>query len=171
MIARLIARPPTPILSAGINIMSYMSGLQNGSSQLQAIPILGPLVGSPLKAVISIAQLITALALKCFSAMCLFNNNNQYFTTRYQEMSFKANEQIKEGSYHLLYSAVNILSLGVTSYYTESASAKNTPPVHNNTINGYDSDSDSEGCPLLYQTNSKTLYKFINKNKEKPWNP
>ncbi len=162
MIARVIIRPPTPILSAGINVMSYMRDLQKSSSQMQAIPVLGPLVGSPLKAVISIAQLTTALALKCFSTMCLFNNRSPYFATRYQEMSFKANDQIKEASCHLLYSAVNILSLGIASYYIENAAAKNAknePPIHNNTVNEYDNDSDSEEYPLLYQPNLKKFNK------------
>ena len=93
-------------LSAGMNKM------QDKASRLQAIPVLGPLVGSPIKAFISTCQLVAALATKIiFGTATLFTDNRFC-----KKANLAANHHLGAGVFHLLYSAVNVLSLGIVGY-------------------------------------------------------
>ncbi len=96
-----------------------MNNLQNATSRLQAIPVLGPLVVSPIKAFISICQLVAALATKIiFSTATLFTDNNFC-----KKANLAANHHIATGLSHFTYSALNVLSLGIFGYYAKHSSA------------------------------------------------
>ncbi len=97
--------------------------LQQYLSESQAIPIIGPLLVSPLKAVISVVQLAAGSTLALLSATLgsLFRSPST--------MKFAAISGLHAGLglLSLCYSLANIISLGILGFYLEQT-IKSTLP-------------------------------------------
>ncbi len=89
---------------------------QRTLSVAQATPIMGPLLVSPVKAVVSIAQLIVGVVGSIFFgffAALTFND-------RLGELAFKSLCHAGMGFLGLLYSVSNFVSLGIIGYNIEN---------------------------------------------------
>ena len=92
--------------------------VQRSLSTGQAIPVVGPLVVSPIKAVFSVAQLIAGIAGSIlFGTLAIVSN----FTRPLDEIAFKSLQHAGLGLIGLMYSVSNMLSLGIVAYRFEVA--------------------------------------------------
>lgn len=101
---------------ASDTLLTGMHRIQSGLSRFQAVPIIGPVVGSPIKALVSTAQLVIAVAGKIiFGGLSCCTNN-----TFVKETSIAASRHFSMGLGSLCYSVINVLSLGIIGYCYES---------------------------------------------------
>lgn len=111
--------------------MSIINDLQrNLSVAQQALPIVSPLVVSPVKAVVSIAQIIYGIAratffgvatLSAYSLNIFFNDNYKISNATAllgEQMGYGMLDQIN-GTCSLIYSLSNLFTLGVTGFVCE----------------------------------------------------
>lgn len=89
---------------------------QRTLSAAQATPIVGPLLVSPVKAVVSIAQLIVGTVGSIFFGFLAALT----FNDRLGELAFKSLCHTGMGFLGLLYSASNFLSLGIIGHNIEN---------------------------------------------------
>ncbi len=81
-------------------------------SKAQASHIVGALVMSPLKSVVSIGQIAVGLILK----LNAYINDNKFKPTESAVRYMEANHHIEAGINHLLLSGLNLLTLGFLTY-------------------------------------------------------
>jgi len=110
--------------------MSIINDLQRKLSIAQALPIVGPLVASPVKAVVSVAQIIYGIAratffgigtLSAYSLNIFFHNNYKISNaTEFlgKQMGYGFLDQFN-GTCSLIYSLSNLFTLGVTGFVCE----------------------------------------------------
>ncbi len=95
---------------------TQLDKLQRGLSIAQAVPVFGPLIVSPLKALVSKAQFVAGLAFYAYGkAMMAMGNNSE-----------KMREFVKEGKHHMiegakswLYAVANITTGGLAGLAIE----------------------------------------------------
>ncbi len=94
--------------------------VQKSLNNAQATPIVGPLFASPLKAVVSIAQLIDGLVTTIFftalTMLMLPSDSFQAFST------LAAIQNTSTGFSNLFFSVVNFMSLGIVGYKLQNFS-------------------------------------------------
>ncbi len=96
-----------------------MQNVQNCLSRFQATPLIGPFIGSPLKALLSAAELVTALALSViFGALFTVTGNKTL-----GDWTMSMNRHVGLGITGLIYSVVNFLSLGLIGHRVENLNA------------------------------------------------
>lgn len=106
-------------------ICDRIKNMQEKLDELQAIPIIGPVIFSPVKAVVSIAGIINGLALGIFYGVATVINrmtDRSYFNFVYYGLKRDAEKGFSsavEGVGNLLYSAVNICSIGIVGAFIE----------------------------------------------------
>ncbi|MBA3603676.1 MAG: hypothetical protein H0W50_08560 [Parachlamydiaceae bacterium] len=99
--------------------------IQQYLSQSQAIPVIGPLLVSPLKAVISAVQFVAGSALALISATF-----GSFFRSP-STMKFAATSGLHAGLglLSLCYSLANIVSLGILGFYLEHTIKSTLPYI------------------------------------------
>lgn len=95
--------------------VTAMYDVQRSLSTSQNIPIVGPLIASPIKAVISTAQLISAIAATVFLGSLAVVTWDE--TLRI--LTFEAIAHCGLGLIGLIYSLSNIITLGIVAYKIE----------------------------------------------------
>lgn len=86
-----------------------MMSIQRDLSQSQSIPVVGPICISPIKAVVSIAQIIAGLAgTILFGPIAYFTHNNELALLSVHSFLY-----LGTGIIGLLYSVTNMLTLGI----------------------------------------------------------
>lgn len=97
---------------SGIIAMVY---IQRNLSQAQATPIVGPLVVSPVKGVVSLAQIIVGIAgTILFGTLALLSWNDTMF-----KYAAKSLGHVGIGFTGFVYSISNFISLGLVGYRIE----------------------------------------------------
>ena len=92
---------------------------QRNLSTAQATPIVGPLLVSPIKAVVSVAQLVVGAVGSIFFGLLAAISLND----KLGELAFKSLCHTGMGLLGLLYSASNFVSLGLVGYRIENLGA------------------------------------------------
>ncbi len=97
-----------------------MYNIQRSLSEAQAFPVVGPLVVSPIKAVVSVAHLIVGLAGSIlFGTFAILSGNKTL-----SKMAFKSFAHTGLGLVGLAYSVGNFLTLGILAYKIEILTVK-----------------------------------------------
>ena len=101
-----------------------MQRVQFFLNKAQAVPVVGPVFVSPVKAVVSIAQTITAIA------ACIFFNALTRLTKKENLalLYIKSQAELSLGFFNLAYSIINMLTLGIIGYKKEFAPASRPTP-------------------------------------------
>lgn len=95
---------------------SIISKVQSNLSTYQAVPIVGPIVVSPIKASMSSLQISGGLAAGLgFAATTLISDNNKL-----KDYTIDSFAECGNGVISLAYSIVNIASLGIVGYAVEN---------------------------------------------------
>ncbi len=98
--------------------LSNVTNVQRQLSVAQSYPIVGPLIVSPCKALVSLAQIIGGFISGIFLGIAaVFACGNQWTLERFVE-SFG---HVSLGSLSLGYSIANILTLGIIGWQIENA--------------------------------------------------
>jgi hypothetical protein len=96
--------------------LTGMFHLQRSLSEAQAIPVFGPIIVSPVKAVVSLAQMIMGLA-----SFILLGSATLVFQKKcLLDKSITALGQVGLGLIGITYSLSNIITLGYAGYFFES---------------------------------------------------
>ena len=104
--------------------MSLFDYTQSGLSKLQAVPIIGPVVFSPVKMIWSTAQIIKGLAVGVFFGMpaaALHTLGNDRVAAYLAEIAALEFWTAFKGVGHLFYAAINLASLGIIGGSVELA--------------------------------------------------
>lgn len=101
-------------------VTSTIKNIQNDLSFYQAIPLVGPVIVSPIKALASTVQIVVSfVTAMIFGTVALFaeliNNSNKRFS---QDMNKSLNVTF-DGIKHLLYAKINMLTLGIFGLIVE----------------------------------------------------
>ena len=99
--------------------------VQRRLSFTQAIPIIGPLIFSPVKAFVSTAQIIASLASAIFLGIGFCLTNDFTILERLQE----ANLHIVLGGCSLAYAIINFSSYGLAGFLGEYIFAPSIKPI------------------------------------------
>ncbi len=107
-------------MEANNNNLSVRSDLNNNRvdklqvklSKAQASRIVGALIVSPLKSIVSIGQIVIGLILK----LNAYINDKKYTPIESAVRYMEANHHIEAGMNHLLLSGLNLLTLGFLTY-------------------------------------------------------
>lgn len=100
---------------SNVTINDYASNCQEFLCWSQAIPAIGPVIVSPIKAIVSLAQIVVGVAVTVFSRIIAgFAGlaKNHSVQNRYKKYSEDSLKFTLTGSKHLLYAALNIITLG-----------------------------------------------------------
>lgn len=93
-------------------------GVQRNLSTAQAFPILGPIFVSPVKALVSVVQLIVGtVAAIIFGSMTIVSSNRIF-----NQKAFKSSEHAEMGLYGFIYSVSNFMTLGIVGLKIEQMS-------------------------------------------------
>lgn len=114
--------------------MNEINRVQAQLSILQAIPIAGPLVYSPIKAVVSIAQIVGGVAQTAFYGMQAplvigFGSNREIRDN--MDNLIEGLQHIFWGTIGLEYSTLNIATFGIAGFFIETVFPFNTFVVLN----------------------------------------
>ena len=96
----------------------FSQDMQNILSMGQAIPVVGPICVSPVKAIASVGQTIVAIAASIlFGSLALLTNNKTL-----DHIYIRSQKNVNSGICHLAYSIINMLTLGIVGFKKEFAS-------------------------------------------------
>lgn len=112
----------------GLKGPGIMLDVQKGLSKAQAVPVVGPLIGSPVKALVSLIELVVgfifAVVLGIVSVLgCCCSNN---FANEAGKGAFTAGTHALLGLWGIGYSAANFLTLGILGFVIEEPFNKAT---------------------------------------------
>lgn len=93
---------------------TMLSTLQDRLSIAQAVPIVGPIIGSPIKFAVSKAEIITGIALAVFSVFAAILD-----TQTAKNMFTEGGKMIGEGFLHMGYAAANFCTAGILGLIIE----------------------------------------------------
>ncbi len=110
-------------------MLEPMFEVQRGLSRFQAVPLLGPIVGSPIKALISTAQIVVAfVAMIFYSSLFSFTRSQTMF-----ERTATSFGHLTMGAVGLAYSIMNLCTLGMGGLFLETNIAIATQPMNHRT--------------------------------------
>ena len=105
-------------------MLEPMWNVQRTLSRFQAVPLLGPVVGSPIKAMVSTAQIVAAfVAIIFWGSLFSITQSSSMFDRTATSLG-----HLTMGAAGLAYSIVNLFTLGLSGFILETNIALATQP-------------------------------------------
>ena len=93
----------------------FLTNVHRFLDKAQAVPLVGPVLASPVKTIVSIAQIVIAIAATVFLRVLLSFRQNRTLI----QLSLKQSFQILQGIEGLISSTINMITLGYAGYKNE----------------------------------------------------